>query len=78
MQAVSAEERCRIAGALVEALTDKDTGVSCDAAAALHQYGSSEQGLHPVNAICLSLARPAPQYRQMLSYDTGPSFHCDM
>lgn len=44
LPAVSAEERCRIAGALVEALTDKDTGVSCDAAAALHQYGSSEQG----------------------------------
>ena len=45
MQAVSADQRQRIAGALVEALTDKDTGVSCDAAAALQQYGADEQGV---------------------------------
>jgi hypothetical protein len=45
VQAVTADQQQRIAGALVEALTDKDTGVGCDAAAALQQYGSTQQGL---------------------------------
>lgn len=45
LQAVSIEQQQQIAGALVNALTDKDTGVSCDAAAALHTYGSNEQGV---------------------------------
>ena len=45
MQAASVEQQQQIAGALVDALTDKDTGVSCDAAAALQTYGSNEQGV---------------------------------
>lgn len=45
VQAVSAEQQQRIAGALVDALADKDTGVSCDAAAALQSYGSNDQGV---------------------------------
>ncbi|KAL0018991.1 hypothetical protein WJX79_000081 [Trebouxia sp. C0005] len=44
LPAVSADQQQRIAGALVEALTDKDTGVGCEAAAALQQYGSTQQG----------------------------------
>ena len=45
VQAVSVQQQQRIAGALANALTDKDTGVSCDAAAALQTYGSNEQGV---------------------------------
>lgn len=45
LQAVPAEQQQRITGALVDALADKDTGVSCDAAAALQSYGSNEQGM---------------------------------
>ncbi len=51
-QAVSAEQQQRIAGALVDTLTDKDTGVGCDAAAALQQYGSTETGMLSLLPLC--------------------------
>lgn len=55
LQAVSTEQQQQIAGALVDALTDKDTGVSCDAAAALQTYGSNEQGVLGLQSYAVSL-----------------------
>lgn len=49
------EQQQRIAGALVDALADKDTGVSCDAAAALQTYGSNEQGALRLSCYALYL-----------------------
>lgn len=49
------EQQQRIAGALVDALADKDTGVSCDAAAALQTYGSNQQGVLPLSCYALCL-----------------------
>lgn len=53
---MSAEQQQRVAGALVDALTDKDTGVSCDAAAVLQSYGSNEQGVLSVQWPCVFCA----------------------
>lgn len=61
IQAVSIEQQQRIAGALVDALADKDTGVSCDAAAALQTYGSNEQGV--LVMLCMVFAVTAPVIR---------------
>jgi hypothetical protein len=58
MQAVSADQQQRIAGALVEILTDKDTGVGYDAAAALQQYGSTQRG--QLHRQCIPYLAPLP------------------
>lgn len=52
MQAVPADQQQRIAGALVDTLADENTGVGCDAATALQQYGSTDQGVHGMLCCC--------------------------
>ena len=77
VQAVSAEQQQRIAGALVDALTDKDTGVSCDAAAALQSYGSNEQGvLNAHDGICRVCSRDP--CRHAISVLALSICHCDV
>lgn len=50
---VPTETQQRIVGALLHSLADKDTGVACDAAAALQQYGNSHEGR---SCLCYHLA----------------------
>lgn len=49
LQVVPNEMQQRIVGALLHSLADKITGVACDAANALQQYGNSQEGQSPVN-----------------------------
>ncbi len=72
VQAVSADQQQRIAGALVEALTDKDTGVGCDAAAALQQYGSTQQG-QLLSTTAFSLPEELPSFSSLSQVDTSCS-----
>lgn len=69
VQAVSVEQQQRIAGALVDALADKDTGVSCDAAAALQTYGSNAQGVLNLScyALCLQSQHQCPHTGLLLA-----------